>query len=117
MRPCSSKSSLRRAPAASGERRPVRAGAGSVVVALVFLLALIIGFLALVVDVFALVVLIGFRLLDLALVVDVFALIVLIGFRLLDLVLVVGDLVLVFIGLGHLGLVVVRRLGLIGVFA
>src|ERR671937_178258 len=90
MRPCSSKSSLRRAPAASGERRPASAGAGSVVVALVFL-ALIIGFLALIVG--------------------IFALIVLIGFGLLDLVLVVGHLVLVIFDVGHFGLVVVRRLG------
>src|ERR671924_556149 len=56
MRPCSSKSSLRRAPAASGERRPACDRAGSVVVALVFLLALIIDFLALVIGVFALVI-------------------------------------------------------------
>src|ERR687887_646215 len=104
MRPCSSKSSLRRAPAASGERRPASAGAGSVVVALVFL-ALFIGFLALIVGIFALIVDVF------ALVVGVFALIVLIGFGLLDLVLVVGHLVLVIFDVGHFGLVVVRRLG------
>src|SRR6266508_2979885 len=42
MRPCSSKSSLRRAPAASGERRPLLRRAGSVVPTLVFVLALVV---------------------------------------------------------------------------
>src|SRR6266511_1358280 len=42
MRPCSSKSSLRRAAAASGERRPLLRRAGSVVPTLVFVLALVV---------------------------------------------------------------------------
>src|SRR6266545_1677521 len=73
MRPCSSKSSLRRAAAASGERRPLLRRAGSVVPTLVFVLALVVVVLVLVVVVLALVV---FGLLDLALVVGVLALVV-----------------------------------------
>src|SRR6266508_1515693 len=66
MRPCSSKSSLRRAAAASGERRPLLRRAGSVVPTLVFVLALGLLFLG-----------IGrFGLLVVALVVGVLALVV-----------------------------------------
>src|SRR6266498_4359195 len=92
MRPCSSKSSLRRAPAASGERRPLLRRAGSVVPTLVFVLALVVVVLVLVVVVLALVV-----------------------FGLLDLVLVVLDLGLLFLGLGRFGLLVVALV--VGVLA
>src|SRR6266545_4818183 len=85
MRPCSSKSSLRRAAAASGERRPLLRRAGSVVPTLVFVLALVVVVLVLVVVVLALVVfdlgllflgLGRFGLLVVALVVGVLALVV-----------------------------------------
>src|SRR6266545_3332868 len=52
MRPCSSKSSLRRAAAASGERRPLLRRAGSVVPTLVLVVALVVVVLALVVRLF-----------------------------------------------------------------
>src|SRR6266508_1324075 len=81
MRPCSSKSSLRRAPAASGERRPLLRRAGSVVPTLVFVLALVVfGLLDLVLVVLDLGLLFlglgRFGLLVVALVVGVLALVV-----------------------------------------
>src|SRR6266540_279919 len=92
MRPCVSKSSLRRAAAASGERRPLLRRAGSVVSTLVFVLALVVVVLALVVVVLALIV-----------------------FGLLDFVLVVLDLGLLFLGLGGFGLLVIALV--VGVLA
>src|SRR6266498_1467855 len=101
MRPWSSKSWLRRSPAASGKSRPACVGIGSVVATLVVALARIV-VLALVVVVLALVVLV------LALVVLVF------GLGLLDLVFVPFlDLVVLFLGVGRIGLLAMLGLRLV----
>src|SRR6266540_3834570 len=90
MRPWSSKSWLRRSPAASGKSRPACVGIGSVVATLVVALARIV-VLALVVVVLALVVL-------------VLALVVFVPFL---------DLVVLFLGVGRIGLLAMLGLRLV----